>query len=599
MAESNTAAGVSGDISGWAPAFAGGERGGSALPAAESREVMLGGHRFVVPDTVDTVYDLMLFALGEARRLDEISAIRNVTDQLLFAARQAQDTEAQANLTEVKMRAERRLGETLIEVKAAGLLDRGGNRPAPTGSRREQAEQVGRVSLKELGISRKLSAKAQALAGSPLALFEDVVRRTREEIVAGKARPINVLRDVVARQKALRRQAREMELSKKAQALPTGLNCGVIVADPAWNDPEVFSSETGMDRAAENHYPTMSLEEIMDLDVDALAAPDAVLFLWCKANNIDAAFCVAQAWGFWRTTTDAKGRMIPDRSGSGARFASDIVWDKVEIGTGRWVRDRHEMLLIFRRGKPVAPAMGAQLESVLRERKGAHSEKPELVLEWIDATWPTTRKIELNRRGAPREGWLAWGNEVEQNSLETADDLPAASGTDRELSVAGSWDALGRQSADTLRAERGRPGEGVTAGETAHALASAPAALGPRVKPEDDGGESGEGILGGLPVAAAESTAEETGREPRARPAVTGGESAAFRSTPETDAVIRRHYAGGSVDFAALCAELGCTKLQARRRANQLGLGNRDRQAAAVAQLGRDDSGKFLTGAGA
>lgn len=488
------------------------------LPAldapAESREVMLGGHRVVVPATCVTRYDMALFWLGEATRVDEFSALRDVADQLSLAARQAQDTELQANAAELKMRAERRLGETLIEVKAAGLLDKGGNRPAPTGSR---TEQVGRVSLKELGISRKLSAKAQALAGSPLALFEDVVRRTREDIRAGKARPVNVMRDVVARQKALRRQAREMELSRKAQALPRGLNCGVIVADPAWDDPEVYSSETGMDRAAENHYPTMSLSEIMDLDVGALAAPDAVLFLWCKANNIDAAFCVAQAWGFWRTTTDAKGRMIPDRSGSGARFASDIVWDKVLIGNGRWVRDRHEMLLIFRRGKPVAPAMGAQLESVLTERKGAHSEKPELVLEWIDATWPTTKKIELNRRGAPREGWLAWGNEV-----QTA-------------------------------------GEADSDGAPLEPIATAPAS------------PLGEGAAPALP----------------------------FRSTPETDAVIRRHYAGDSVDFAALCAELGCTKLQARRRANQLGLGDRSRQAAATAQLGRDDSGKFLTGAGA
>lgn len=63
---------------------------------------------------------------------------------------------------------------------------------------------------------------------------------------------------------------------------------------------------------------------------------------------------------------------------------------------------------------------------------------------------------------------------------ETADEVPAASGTDRWLSVAGPKDAIGRQPVDTLRAERGRPGEGVTAGETApipHSPAQAPHAL--------------------------------------------------------------------------------------------------------------------------
>lgn len=57
-----------------------------------------------------------------------------------------------------------------------------------------------------------------------------------------------------------------------------------------------------------------------------------------------------------------------------------------------------------------------------------------------------------------------------------------------------------------------------------------------------------------------------------------------FRSTPETDAIIRAGYEAEPFDLDALATSLGATKLQVRRRANQLGLGSRDRQREAVAR---------------
>ena len=43
---------------------------------------------------------------------------------------------------------------------------------------------------------------------------------------------------------------------------------------------------------------------------------------------------------------------------------------------------------------------------------GKHSEKPEAILEMVEAYFPNVPKIELNRRGPPRDGWGAWGNEA-------------------------------------------------------------------------------------------------------------------------------------------------------------------------------------------
>lgn len=85
-----------------------------------------------------------------------------------------------------------------------------------------------------------------------------------------------------------------------------------------------------------------------------------------------------------------------------------------------------------------------------------------------NAAWQPPGSTQSHAPDAPAiAGEVAPNADPASHSPDSADDLPAASGTDRELSVAGPEDALGRQSADTLRAERERPGEGVTAGETA------------------------------------------------------------------------------------------------------------------------------------
>ena len=60
--------------------------------------------------------------------------------------------------------------------------------------------------------------------------------------------------------KAERRAAREAELGGRIRALPDK-RYGVILADPEWRF-EPYSRETGMDRAADNHYPTSTTAEI-------------------------------------------------------------------------------------------------------------------------------------------------------------------------------------------------------------------------------------------------------------------------------------------------------------------------------------------------
>jgi N6-adenosine-specific RNA methylase IME4 len=191
--------------------------------------------------------------------------------------------------------------------------------------------------------------------------------------------------------KAEKRAQREVELAARQTALP-GQRYGVIVADPEWRF-EPYSRETGMDRAADNHYPTSITDIIADRCVPDIAADDCVLFLWATVPMLRDALRVMDAWGF--------------------EYKSHAVWDKVHIGTGYWFRNRHELLLVGTRGGIPAPAMGDQFASVMTIARKEHSAKPEQFLELIEQYFPNLPKIELNRRGSARPGWDAWGNEAE------------------------------------------------------------------------------------------------------------------------------------------------------------------------------------------
>ena len=112
-------------------------------------------------------------------------------------------------------------------------------------------------------------------------------------------------------EKKERRAKREAELGELQRALPTK-RYGVILADPPWRF-EPYSRATGMDCAANSHYPTSGLEEIKALDVASIAAPDCVLFLWATVPMLPQAHEAMAAWGFKYNRTSRPGWL--DRSG--------------------------------------------------------------------------------------------------------------------------------------------------------------------------------------------------------------------------------------------------------------------------------------------
>jgi N6-adenosine-specific RNA methylase IME4 len=212
----------------------------------------------------------------------------------------------------------------------------------------------------------------------------------KARIKDGTIRPDMERRDIAQIAKVNKRAEREHDLGQKQADLPKA-RYGVIVADPEWRF-EPWSRHSGMDRAADNHYPTSCTEVIAARDVPSIAANDCVLFLWATAPMLPHALVVMAAWGF--------------------DYRSNYVWSKDKIGTGYWNRNAHEHLLVGVKGAIPAPAQGTQRPSLIEGRSTKHSAKPEVFLEMIEQYFPTLPKIELNRRGPARPGWHAWGNEA-------------------------------------------------------------------------------------------------------------------------------------------------------------------------------------------
>ncbi len=163
----------------------------------------------------------------------------------------------------------------------------------------------------------------------------------------------------------------------------------IIAADPPWRFQSNSKAKPG--RNPLRHYPCMTDAELMALPVPEIAADDALLFGWTTAPMLPRSLAVFQGWGF--------------------KYVSQLVWIKQRIGTGFWVRNRHEICLIMKRGKFPCPKPAPFADSIIGPWQGRHSAKPETLQDRIDATWPDHRKLELFAR-RDRDGWAVFGNEV-------------------------------------------------------------------------------------------------------------------------------------------------------------------------------------------
>ena len=165
----------------------------------------------------------------------------------------------------------------------------------------------------------------------------------------------------------------------------------IIYADPAWKFASNSKAKPG--RNAMRHYPVMTDAEICALPVRDWSAEDSLLLMWTTAPMLARSMPVITAWGF--------------------KYVSQVVWVKPRIATRYWVRGRHEILLIAKRGKFPCPKPTLFPDSVITAPAREHSRKPDCIRDRIGEVFADHRKLEMNAR-TTAPGWDVWGNEVER-----------------------------------------------------------------------------------------------------------------------------------------------------------------------------------------
>jgi N6-adenosine-specific RNA methylase IME4/ParB-like chromosome segregation protein Spo0J len=196
--------------------------------------------------------------------------------------------------------------------------------------------------------------------------------------------------DLPEAKRQLQKNKKDARVAEIAAATPAPLDSRgpfqVLYADPPWRYDH---AETPDLRSIENHYPTMTLEDIQALSVPA--ADDSVLFLWATSPKLPEAIAVMEAWGF--------------------SYRTCMVWRKDRIGMGYYARQQHELLLIGKRGAYPVPDPEDRPPSVIDAPRGEHSAKPHVFYELIERMYPTATYCELFARNR-RDRWGSWGNQA-------------------------------------------------------------------------------------------------------------------------------------------------------------------------------------------
>lgn len=154
-------------------------------------------------------YEAACRALAECKAVDEVKAWADKAAAMQAYGRMAKDKSLEVDAAEIRIRAERRLGEMLAAQKADGGLNRGAQ---GVGSNQYATKEVSSSStrtptLASAGISYDLSSRAQKLAAIPEQEFEETLGEWRDNVKAEGARVTAKL--VQAGERALQEQESE------------------------------------------------------------------------------------------------------------------------------------------------------------------------------------------------------------------------------------------------------------------------------------------------------------------------------------------------------------------------------------------------------
>lgn len=328
-----------------------------------------------LPATID---DLAKFVLIGRDRMAAVRAEMRAINRLELAqeVREQKLAEAQ-DIAEVVLDAEVKLGQLI----AAMPTKQGARTDIELMDNSVDKSQSKKAALETIGFNQKQAERLETLAKHPEIVAQAKVETREQNDIVSRS---FVLEKIKAKEKETKADERRDELQNPTR-LPDGV-FQVVYCDPPWQ-----YNNSGFNSSAEQHYPTMSMDELRAMPVKNMRADNAVMFMWATNPLLKEAIELMETWGF--------------------EYKTNIAWVKDrQINLGFYVYGKHELLLIGTNGSMLP--IGDKPSSVMTGSNNIHSKKPESTYELIEAMYPRLKYVELFARNTPRNGWVKWGNEV-------------------------------------------------------------------------------------------------------------------------------------------------------------------------------------------
>jgi len=320
--------------------------------------------------------------LMSVESFDDILAVENLSARARDLARAAGASRETVNsATKVMLDARRLAGKTLAEMKAAGQLADKGD---------AMSQRATSVTLDDMGLTRSQSSRYQQEASVPDGDYEAWIAAASSECSRDAFLSASGLRKLAARQPVRQEPVGAAgeggTVASISELLGRKFSC--IYADPPWR---YGNQQTRA--ATDNHYQTMTVEQLCSMDVRGVASNDAHLHLWATSSFLFDAKQVMDAWGF--------------------TYKSSFVWVKPQMGIGNYWRLSHEFLLLGVRGNATR-FNDHSLRSWVEIKRGKHSSKPDEIRRMIERA-SAGPYLEMFGR-TPATGWTVLGNQISAKS---------------------------------------------------------------------------------------------------------------------------------------------------------------------------------------
>lgn len=220
-------------------------------------------------------YEAAVFALAECKAVDEVKAWADKAAAMQAYGRMAKNKRLEVDAAEIRIRAERKLGELLASHKAQGDMAKGiRGRFAEGNSRALQDEEGPR--LADAGISYNLSSRAQAMAAVPEQQFEEAITDWRHRVEAEGARVSHRLQK--AGQKTLRERAsKPVELEPEAVTVEEAAYLERKAAEFELRLQALLDADDKLAEAVQMARQAQSLADALQFRIDGLRNENAEL----------------------------------------------------------------------------------------------------------------------------------------------------------------------------------------------------------------------------------------------------------------------------------------------------------------------------------